>query len=76
MSKALWEKVAWGLLTLAAALVAYLCNNTMAAVADLEHAVQANAQRNAVQDQIGIEVYRRLDRIETKVDVLLERSKP
>lgn len=74
--KRYWQPLAWLLATLLSSLALYVVKGAEARL--LATAVEAmeNTKLNAVQERtIGI-MDRRMERMENKIDILLERSKP
>jgi hypothetical protein len=71
----MWERIALGLLSVTMLLIAYLWTQTQADITRANDSVYALQTKTAVQAADLDGCKQRLDRIETKIDRLLERSK-
>jgi len=74
--KRYWQPLAWLLATLLSSLALYIVKGAEARLLATACEAMENTKLNAVQERtIGI-MDRRMERMENKIDILLERSKP
>jgi len=69
------ERLAWGLMALLGAIICWVWNDTHSALMRVGDECRNATYVNGVQDERIGETIRKLDKMDHKIDILLERSR-